>query len=337
MRFYRPAVSSDKLVRSWTKRGVVRVFVPDAARRCVVFVGSKEGDGTFRPRATGFLVMTSRKGGDFLFPHLVTAEHVIVGMRAKQMDIYCRLNMHFSDPAVIQIADEWRFHPDEHQKTDVAILPFVPPFTYNLMDQQAIILPNPADQDKASLGYGLTAPQPAGLGDEIFIIGLFKSHYGKEKNVPIVRIGNIAAMPEEPVFTTYAGYIDAYLAEVRSIAGLSGSPVFVNIPERRAASDFGPTIGPDGKPTEIVSAENRSNDVWFKYNFLGLVHGHFDVPNLREDAVVDDGSPGSVNTGIGIVVPASKIYETLYDPELVAERLEMEKQLRQEPRNGCYS
>src|SRR5260370_40507944 len=66
-----------------------------------------------------------------------------------------------------------------------------------------------------------------GLGEEVAIVGLFGSHYGKSRNIPIVRIGNIAAMLEEPVFTKEYGYIEAYLIEARSIGGFRGAAVAV--------------------------------------------------------------------------------------------------------------
>jgi hypothetical protein len=55
---------------------------------------------------------------------------------------------------------------------------------------------------------------------------------------------------------------------------------------------------------------------------LGLMHGHFDVENLTEDVVVDDGGDGSrgIHTGIGVVIPVEKLIETLSLPELVEKR-----------------
>ena len=38
-----------------------------------------------------------------------------------------------------------------------------------------------------------------GVGDEIAIIGAFFPRIGETKNIPIVRIGTISAMPEVPV------------------------------------------------------------------------------------------------------------------------------------------
>jgi hypothetical protein len=66
------------------------------------------------------------------------------------------------------------------------------------------------------------------LGDEVFIVGLFRHHHGTRKNIPIVRVGNLAALTEEKV-ATKLGLLDAYLIEARSIGGLSGSPVFLNL------------------------------------------------------------------------------------------------------------
>jgi len=42
----------------------------------------------------------------------------------------------------------------------------------------------------------------------------------------------------------------------------------------------------------------------------------------EEDAAIEDGV--GINTGIGLVIPAEKIVETLYQPELVAERGQIE-------------
>jgi hypothetical protein len=51
------------------------------------------------------------------------------------------------------------------------------------------------------------------------------------------------------------------------------------------------------------------------FRFLGLMRGHWDLP-----LGVQVGQAEAVNMGISIVVPAKKILETLYHPELVALR-----------------
>jgi hypothetical protein len=126
-------------------------------------------------------------------------------------------------------------------------------------------------------------------------------------------------MPEEPVYTKYAGYIDAYLIEARSIAGLSGSPVFVNTPEPQVPAGF--VLDPKTNPDDIS---------WPNYHFLGLMHGHFDLQNLTEDSVIEDASQGrGINSGMGLVIPASKIIETLFQPELKEMRKKLSRELRE--------
>ena len=54
----------------------------------------------------------------------------------------------------------------------------------------------------------------------------------------------------------------------------------------------------------------------FFRNLLGLVHGHWDLPvsfSATEQAE-------AVNMGVSIIVPAKKILEVLYHPELAAMR-----------------
>ena len=118
--------------------------------------------------------------------------------------------------------------------------------------------------------------------------GLFAHLGGSTRNLPIVRLGNIAMMPDEPV-PTKTGMMEAYLIEARSIGGLSGSPAFVR---------------------KIVQGRG-------KLYLLGLMHGHWDIPPENKNDFADMDSFGSVNMGIAIVVPAKKILEVLNQPELV--------------------
>jgi hypothetical protein len=128
-----------------------------------------------------------------------------------------------------------------------------------------------------------------GLGDETFTIGLFSPHPGEAINEPIVRIGNLAAIPTEPVRTKNYGSVEAYLVETRSIGGFSGSPVFIHPGQVRVI---------DGQLK--YSAEVR-------FSLLGIVHGHWDTHPLP--------TPGSqfgretLTTGISIVVPIHRVLE----------------------------
>lgn len=132
-----------------------------------------------------------------------------------------------------------------------------------------------------------------GLGEEVFVVGLFRHHHGNDKNIPIVRVGNLASVGEERVVTRDVGEMDAMLIEARSVGGLSGSPVLLNLGTVR-------TIGGQLK----VAKEGMEF-------LVGLVHGHFDTARSTLDAAAEDvssdGSVERVNTGIAVVVPFHSI------------------------------
>ena len=74
------------------------------------------------------------------------------------------------------------------------------------------------------------------------------------------------------------------------------------------------------------------NDGTSQIYFLGLVHGHWDIKLPDVDEAVTNSTPKeSVNTGIAIVVPAKKILETIYHPELV--RLREEEMKKKNAKN----
>jgi hypothetical protein len=144
-----------------------------------------------------------------------------------------------------------------------------------------------------------------GTGDEVIITGLFLSHPGELKNVPLVRVGNIAAMPAEPV-PTEKGPAVAYLIEARSIAGISGSPAFTHLAVRpeRAFVSSGKPIPDDGEIREIKKSQ--------KYHFLlGIVQGYYCVTMPSEWVTRSEIEAGDINTGIAIVLPAARIVETI--------------------------
>ena len=194
----------------------------------------------------------------------------------------------------------WIFSPTEHGKplTDVALCPLW------FSEKEEVIGIGLNDPHSLVATPEIIAQHHYGIGDEVAILGLFRSHYGAERNIPIVRVGNISMMSGEPVKTSYCGYTEAHLIEARSISGLSGSPVFISNPAVKIV---------DGK-TQFSTGQ------WF-YLF-GLVHGHFDVENMNEDMVVDDDgeSKRGVNTGIGVVIPAQKIVEVIFQPEYAETR-----------------
>jgi hypothetical protein len=142
-----------------------------------------------------------------------------------------------------------------------------------------------------------------GIGDELVVVGLFSSHAGKDINIPIVRSGIIASMDFEQVQDVNTGELfDAYLAEVRSIGGLSGSPVWVI----KHPGDFG-TVGSQRK-----------------LFLLGCVRGYW----RKDEEWISDFSGSevdSINTGIAMVTPIQKAVEIIDSEELSRERREEDR------------
>jgi hypothetical protein len=265
--------------------------VPDEVRECVGFVGCDAGSG--RRLAGTFFLVSMKLSENHVVVYAVTAAHVIDGVAAATADgkVHLRVN---ADPAGTQWVatdlTEWKRHPSDPWTVDVAVLEFHRP-----SDPPAVRFV-PIDGAATS---EIIASRDIGVGDEVFLPGLFVNHFGRDRNIPVVRTGTIAAMPTEPTQTQRGAFL-AYLVEARSIGGLSGSPVFVHLPR----------LGLD------ISGDRRG-DLYL----LGLMHGHWDIDLPATDASHPDGLEVEVvNMGIGIVVPVSRIRETLDDADLAASR-----------------
>src|SRR5205814_8236656 len=98
-----------------------------------------------------------------------------------------------------EIHDQW--HSPEGN-ADVAVIPFKQ--GSNEHDFQTLSSEFCAT-DEAIKEYQI------GIGDDLVICGLFTEHTGRHQNVPIVRIGNIAAVPGEPLLDDAGEEYKAYL------------------------------------------------------------------------------------------------------------------------------
>jgi len=170
-----------------------------------------------------------------------------------------------------------------------------------------------------------------GIGDDVFAIGLFNQRWGHDRNIPIMRTGVIASMPEEPLPLTndddeVIGKRNAYLVELRSIGGLSGSPVFVHLDFWRHDLN---------QPPPVFDGEYRLN--WHMYMF-GVISGHWDLErqDSAQDFVVhatEDEEIDRLNTGIAIVTPIQEVLDIINGDEVMEYRklAEREFALRNQP------
>jgi len=281
------------------------MLVPEAVRKCVVFICYESTKG-LSLAGTGFFVSVPSSIPERWYVYLVTAKHVIKRIEEKSIDnrVSIRINQRDNKPSklIYSHLTGWKYHPTE-SNVDVAVLPWAP--DSSVYDFRTL-------PSEMAVTKEVITKEGIGCGDEVFLTGLFGKHYGKQRNLPIIRIGNIASMPEEKVVTTELGEIEAYLIEARSIGGLSGSPVFVHVSGLR-------------KGTLRLGQE--------PIYWLGMVHGHYDLPELDSlDTMSEDNLVELViNMGIAIVIPSTKILEVLNQREL-SEVRDKEDEIEKEKR-----
>jgi hypothetical protein len=298
----------------------------DVYRRCVVFIGYQFED-RFSARGTAFLVRVETLGS--AFDHLVTARHNIemiehkyeeLGVPEADRSVVIRVN---KEGGGVEFAysklEHWLTHPDESSYIDVAVIPVIiveadtagPGLAVRAFQQGEFV----TDEVVKSLDLMPGAP--------IATVGLFTSHFGATRNIPVVRTGNIAMMRDPGnMVETKRGYMDAYLVEVRSLGGLSGSPVLV------PSEPF--WMGDDRKIKKPFAGQKAAY-------LLGLVHGHFVlrdendiVREIDEQGDNEALSEDELNAGIAVVVPVDKILETINQTALVEAREEVVRKRRKE-------
>jgi hypothetical protein len=167
-----------------------------------------------------------------------------------------------------------------------------------------------------------------GIGDNVFMIGRFRNHEGIKENIPALRFGNIAMMPKQRIVDTASGIEqEAFLVEMRSIPGYSGSPVFLYSTDamfdmskrdlskeqaalRQAELDKGRPIFPvDPGPLAFLVPKGPF--------LLGIDFCHINNYEKVTDSNGSEIGKVRINTGMAGVIPAWKIRELL-DVEVFA-------------------
>lgn len=273
-------------------------FPPDLLK-CVIFLGYKDQAGKFHFAGSAFWV--SRAGPDdikseYRPAYLTTAAHVIdeIWKRGTDKRVWVRLNTKDGNQEAVETPVEgWRRHPDPN--VDVAVLKIgIGGYDHAAWPLEQCVIGDKLDTIESG-------DRKVELADEICFAGLFYPHAGQRRNRPIVRVGTVAALREEPVLSRDNRPMDVYLVESLSIGGLSGSPVFIDI--RTAKTTLPPSYG------YMAAAYDSASPARFK--LLGLIHGHFGG-DILPDATNDDGEEiAHPNMGIAMVIPAEKIQGVL--------------------------
>jgi len=284
--------------------------IPDISLKTVGYVCETHRDASGvhgDPYATGFFVTvpcTSPELQQMEMYYFVGTKHVAEELKDREIHFSVNKKGGGITHEVHRIAPMWFFHPSD-DNADVAVIQVALPLT--------TVDISPVQIGSFGLPERLTRLN-IGIGDEVHSIGLFSAVPGNEKNTPVVRFGNVSMMPAEQV-QTELGFTEMYLVEARSIGGMSGSPVFVRPTFRQKITRE------DGSYANIFSAGTGET-------LLGMAQGHWDVreEEINKPKFTHDSKRG-VNYGIALVVPAFKIYETIYQPGLVAMRKYQEAQI----------
>jgi hypothetical protein len=268
-------------------------------------------DETIDELGTGFVVaIRSEVAHGYNFLYFVTAKHVLKDhllMEPTEPGSYASKARHGKRPIVLMvnnkdgnrkrlemIRDTWYFHPSD-PTADVAIHPI------EWISIEHDFIPIHSSLLVAKEGM---RQLDIGIGDDIYMPGLFASIEGLPNVHPILRHGTIAMLPTKQI-QLGADFVDVYLMEARSISGISGSPVFV-------------------RPT--VSIKQCKKSLWLDglarfHRVLGMAWRHWDIPpadinSYHPRSVKKDG----VNMGIAVITPAYKILETIERSELKRDR-----------------
>jgi len=265
--------------------------IPDVLLESVVYLfadesGARSGHGA---GGTGFLVDYPGQGGT-RHTYVVSNIHVV-----RNGCTTLRVNAKRGQAKAVTIpAEAWL---DHEEGDDVCAAPI----ELNRKIWAVTALPwedfCPTEERMAELNIG--------VGDDVLMIGRFVGHTGKQRNEPLARFGNIARMDEgERVKDGRGMLVEAFLVEMRSLPGYSGSPVFVVIGAGSYRGVYGTEKGAQMMPfySETIG-------------LLGIDTGHKPITNsVLEKTSRKPVEPPQVvqqNSGVAIVAPYYKIADVL--------------------------
>ena len=276
--------------------------IPDMLTQCVCYICVKyvkgEFAGQYKPIGTAFFVGVMVENYEFIY--LVTAKHNLTKIYKLFDTFYLRLNDKKTGTMYVPVEKgKAAWTSFDNMDIDLAVLA-VGGIDRERFEHRAIPLDNFATSQ-------VLLDQYIGLGDDVFAVGLFTGRAGTEKNIPIVRTGIISSMPEEPIRDGSKAY-NAFLVELRSIGGVSGSPVFVYLDRHRAT-------------TTLIPHNQLST-----YHFLGIIRGKWTMDQnlLQEQEEIDVAlaynKGESLNLGIAIVTPAEDLWHLIMNDESIKKR-----------------
>ncbi|MHC2368711.1 hypothetical protein ACVIQT_003359 [Bradyrhizobium diazoefficiens] len=174
-----------------------------------------------------------------------------------------------------------------------------------------------------------------GVGEDVFMFGLFVDHGGIERNAPSARFGNISMLPTQdaqiPQQNGYPG--ECFVLDMHSRSGFSGSPVFVY---RTFGSDLTKPVeqqarvrlGANASRAQLArNIQQGQFDLSMEaterqlFKFLGVHHGQFpedydiekgnNVPEGKKRHLIREGDRVVGMSGMTTVIPTWELEKVL--------------------------
>lgn len=257
--------------------------IPDQLQLSVAFLYQdiEEARSGVAMGGTGFFVRRQKARSSESVQYLITNSHV-----AQAADRTVRVKNNDGSWNFHEIrSSDWLIHP-KGDDISAVVLPSQQSWAVTALDWNNLAITQPR-MDELNMG----------VGDEVFMLGRFISHGGLQLNQPLARFGNIAMMPGQLIRDGRGLDVEAFLVEMRSHSGFSGSPVFVHM---------GPgTYRGNGTMMPFYSET---------IGLMGIDTGHKQTLSKVVHQASGDPETGlvvSLSTAVSIVAPVWKIAELL--------------------------
>lgn len=271
--------------------------VPPIIKDVVTFVFAPGDKGTYLPLGTAFFVGIEEERPHRGFGYLVTAKHVLQDRTRRLLpSVFIRLNKKAGGAEIIEIPLAGRDappvyqHPD--QDVDLAVIPMLPNqdrYSFKFIPQDMLVTRERFQEARIR------------EGDGVFFAGLFWQFVGERRNYPMIRFGHVGLVTDERIpwrGPSGTDLLELFLIEAQASPGNSGAPVFVHAGGEREPGNT--------EPSGLLLA--------------GVIKGVFLDPKTVMGAGKDPPPLVPENMGVTAVVPAYRLHDILFSPELRAVR-----------------
>ena len=305
-KFLRVVTRNGRVVQRWSRIGLPRV--PERFESAVVFMFGQHperDDVLVGPGGTGVLIMrpsSTLMGENHIY--VVSNKHVI------DQTPWVRINTNDAGTRLIErISEDWTSDGQE----DLAILDVTDEIN-DETDFYSWVWHDDLLTTQHVWGHRI------GIGDQVFMLGLFADHDGSSRNLPVARFGSIAAMPN-PLIPVATGPDDlykrpAFLNDMRSRQGFSGSPVWVWRSQEGDLSDY-----------NAYGTSHGGMAAHFARPFLCFAGIHREqfpertrVLLSKDENLVRRGTELTIANAMTIVIPAWEISRLMDNPQLCNQR-----------------